>query len=106
MKIGEVENLKVANLAEAVGLIEPGNSIAFGGNTMHRVPVAAVREIIHQKKQVNLIKSAGSLEVDALCAAGLVGEVSFAYIGYENFGLALFFRQAVEQGRTKAFEHT
>lgn len=98
--------MKVSNLSEAIALIEPSSIVTLGGNTIHRVPVAAVREIIAQQKTLSIVKSAGSLEVDALCAAGLVKEVTFAYVGYENFGLAPFFRQAVEQGRTKTTEHT
>jgi len=98
--------VKVCTLQEAVSLIAPGSLIGFGGNTMHRVPVAAVRELIKQKTPVKIIKSAGSLEVDALCAAGLAQEVHAAYVGYENFGLARFFRQAIEQGHALLHEHT
>lgn len=98
--------MKVSTLSEAVALIDSGSSVAFGGNTMHRVPVAAIKELIWQKKPTHVIISAGSLPADALCAFDLAPEVTFAYVGYENFGLAPFFRQAVEQGRTDAHEHT
>lgn len=98
--------MKVKTLSQAIALIPAGSSIAFGGNTMHRVPVAGVKEIIAQKKSVHVIKSAGSLEVDALCAADLANEITFAYIGYENFGLAPFFRRTAEQGKAILHEHT
>lgn len=98
--------MKVSALSEAIALIERGSSVAFGGNTMHRVPVAAVKELVGQNKNISMIKSAGSLEVDVLCAAGLAQELTFAYVGYENFGLAPFFRQAVEHGQTVVHEHT
>lgn len=98
--------MKVKTISQAIAQISAGSSVAFGGNTMHRVPVAAVKELIRQKKSVHVIKSAGSLEVDALCAAGLAPEITFAYIGYENFGLAPFFRRAAEQGASYLHEHT
>lgn len=93
--------MKVAGLQEAIARIPAGSVLALGGNTMHRVPFGAVREIVKRHKEVSLITPAGSFAVDALCAAGLVKHISFAYVGYENFGPALFFQQAVEQGRTK-----
>lgn len=98
--------MKVSNLSDAIALIEPNSLVVFGGDTLQRVPIAAVREIISQQKTLNVVKAAGSIEVDALCAAGLVNELIFAYVGYENLGLAPFFRQAVEQGRIKITEHT
>jgi len=98
--------MKVGNLHDAVKLIKAGSTVGFGGNTMHRVPMAAVQEMVRQQIPVKIVKSAGSLEVDALCAAGLAEEVHAAYVGYENFGMARFFRQAVEQGITLLQEHT
>ncbi len=98
--------MKVKTLSDAIAQIPAGSSVAFGGNTMHRVPVAAVQELIVSHKPIRVIKSAGSLEVDALCAAGLAQDITFAYIGYENFGLAPFFRRSAEQGTSILHEHT
>lgn len=98
--------MKVKTISEAIAEIPAGSSVAFGGNTMHRVPMAAVKELIVQEKALHVIKSAGSLEVDALCAAGLAKEITFAYVGYENFGLAPFFRRATEEGKAILHEHT
>ena len=97
---------KVKTISQAISNISAGSSLAFGGNTIHRVPITAVKELIVQEKIVHVIKSAGSLEVDALCAAGLAKEVTFAYVGYENFGPAPFFCRAAEDGQAILHEHT
>ena len=98
--------MKVSGLKEAISCIKPGSKVAFGGDALHRVPVAAVREIIEQKKELGLITAAGSLEADALCAAGLAKHITFAYVGYENFGTARFFRQAIEHKTAQICAHT
>jgi glutaconate CoA-transferase subunit A len=96
----------VCALAEAVARIPPGARVALGGNTFHRVPAAAVHELIRQRRPVELIKSAGAYEVDLLVGAGLVTRIQAAYVGFETLGLAPRYRRALEAGRLHLTEHT
>jgi glutaconate CoA-transferase, subunit A len=99
---------KVISLPEAIRAISDNATVALGGNTLHRAPVAAVHEIIRQGRHgLNLVKTAGSYDIDILCGAGCASAVTAGFVGYENvFGMALLYRRAVEQGRVQACEHT
>ncbi|MDA1000769.1 MAG: CoA transferase subunit A [bacterium] len=94
-------------LIEAAGLIEDGQMIALGGNSLTRIPAALVREMARQgRRGLRLVKTAGGYDIDLLCAAGAVAEVHSGYIGFENiFGLAPAYRRAVEAGDVRAVEH-
>jgi len=98
---------KLKSLREAVNTIKDGMTIALGGNVLHRTPMAFVREIIRQnKKHLRIIKTAGAHDVDLLCAGDCVEAVDAGFISYETeFGLANYYRRAVETGRVKANEH-
>ena len=100
------ESTKVLTLAEAIARIPVGAVVGLGGNTFHRAPCAAVHELVRQQKQVALVKSAGSYEVDVLVGAGLVERVQAAYVGFETLGLAPRYRRALESGRLRLTEHT
>ena len=69
--------------------------------------MAAVREMIRQgKRGLRLVKTAGGMDVDLLCRAGCVSTVDAGFISYESeFGLAQFYRKAVQQGEVIAHEH-
>ena len=97
---------KVRSLAEAVALIAPGASVALGGNTFHRAPLAAVHELLRQRRPVALVTTAGSYEVDVLVGAGLVTRAEAAYVGFETLGLAPRYRRALESGELPLTEHT
>lgn len=98
---------KIVTLPEAVSRVRDGQTIAFGGNVLHRSPMAAVLELVRQgQKNLHLVKTAIALEVDLLCASGQVDTVTAGYVGYETeFGLCAFYRRAVESGRTRANEN-
>ena len=99
---------KITSLPEAIHAICDGATVALGGNTLHRAPVAAVHEIIRQgRRGLNLVKTAGAYDIDVLCGAGAAAVVTAGFVGYENlFGMAPLYRRAVEQGRVRACEHT
>src|ERR1700716_2650869 len=92
---------KVASLPDAIRSISDGATVALGGNTLHRAPIAAVHEIIRQgRRGLNLVKTAGAYDIDVLCGAGVAGAVTAGFVGYENgFGMAPLYRRAVEQGQ-------
>lgn len=100
-------NDKQISLAQAISMIDDGSSLAFGGNTLHRSPsVFAMVLALHKKKHLTIIKTAGAFEVDILCSLGCVKTVLAGFIGYENeYGLASFYRQAVEKGEVQVVEH-
>jgi glutaconate CoA-transferase subunit A len=103
---GEVLN-KVISLKEAMALVNDGDTVALGGNVLHRAPMAAVRELARQKKQqLKLVKTAGAHDIDLLCAMDCVQSVDAGFVSYETkYGLASHYRKAVEMGRVKANEH-
>lgn len=98
---------KVMNLKEAIQMICDGDTVSFGGNVLHRAPMAAVREITRQnKKNLKLVKTAGAHDIDLLCAMGCVQSVDAGFVSYETkYGLATHYRKGVQSGTIKANEH-
>lgn len=98
---------KLLPLEQAVGLIKDNDMVALGGNVLHRAPMAAVREITRQgRTRLRLVKTAGAMDIDMLCLGDCASSVDAGFISYETgFGLATFYRKAVEGGRIKANEH-
>lgn len=98
---------KVMTLTDAVRLIQDGDTVAIGGNVLHRAPMAMVREIVRQeKKGLNIIKTAGAMDVDLLCLGECVQSVDAGFISYETeYSLANHYRKAVQSGVVKGNEH-
>lgn len=98
---------KQITLSEAVNLVKDGDILALGGNVLHRAPMAFVRELIRQnKRELNVVKTAGAHEIDLLCAADAIDSVSAGFVSYETkYGLATHYRKAVQTGKVKAHEH-
>ena len=98
---------KVMDLKAAIGLIEDGNMLAFGGNVLHRAPMAAVREITRQnKRNLKLVKTAGAHDIDLLCAMDCVQSVDAGFISYETkYGLATHYRKGIQSGNIIGNEH-
>ncbi len=95
---------KVMDLREAVSkFVQDGNFIALGGFGHVRVSMAAIYEIIRQKKG-NLAVSGKTAvhDLDCLIAAECVSKVEAAYsFGHELRGLSPASRRAVEGGQVK-----
>jgi glutaconate CoA-transferase subunit A len=98
---------KRRTLAEAIGLIPDGATVALGGNTFHRSPSAAVHELVRQGKQgLRVVKTAGAYDVDLLAGAGCIDRAAVGYVGFEAlYGVAPNYRKAVEEGRVVVEEH-
>jgi len=81
---------KRLDLKAAAALVQDGQTLALGGNLLHRAPNALARELARQgRRRLHLIKTAGAYDVDLLCAAGCVTAVSAGFVGFENeFGMA------------------
>jgi glutaconate CoA-transferase subunit A len=97
---------KLMSLEQAVGLIRDGDIIALGGKLSAREPMGIVREIVRQgKRKLHSIGGAHGMDVDLLCAGGVLGKVQHSYVGFEaDFGLAPNYRRACESGSVQVKE--
>ena len=98
---------KVVSLGELAARITDGTSIAIGGSFLHRGPFALIRELVRQKKRnLEVIKPSPGYDVDMLCRAGAVAKVRAGIVAMEgNFGLARWFRRAIERKEAGFEEH-
>lgn len=97
---------KVVSLTAAIAEVRDGAMIALGGGLSARLPMAAVRELIRQgKRDLHLVGSAHSIDVDLLVAAGAVRRCEESYVGFEqDLGLAPAYRRAAESGAIEVAE--
>lgn len=98
---------KLTDLASAIRAVPDGALLGLGGNTLNRAPMAAVMELVRQKKRgLRLVKTAGGMDVDLLCMAGSVAGVAAGFVSMETeYGLCQRYRKAVQSGEVKAEEH-
>lgn len=97
---------KVVSLGEAAGIIQDGDIIAVGGALSARAPIALIHELIRQgKKNLMTIGGAHGLDIDLMCAGGIVGAVQNSFVGFEfDFGLAPNYRRACQGGKIQVKE--
>ncbi len=95
---------KRASLSDAGALVQDGATVALGGGLCARLPMALVRELVRRgTRDLHLIGSAHSIDVDLLIAAGAVKVCEESYVGFEqDLGLAPAFRRAAEAGPGRA----
>src|SRR3982751_2796733 len=107
MASGFAGNQKRTSLPELVAKVPDGASIALGGSFLHRGPFAFVRELIRQgKRDLELVKQSPGYDVDILCRAGVLRRVRAGIVAMGgNFGLAPWYRRAVEQRQIELEEH-
>lgn len=98
---------KEVSLADLTARVTDGSSIALGGSFLHRGPFSFVRELIRQKKRgLEIIKQSPGYDIDILCRAGVAGRARAGIVAMEgNFGLAPWYRRAVEQKEISLEEH-
>jgi glutaconate CoA-transferase subunit A len=97
------------SISEAVGQFVPdGAHISIGGFTINRNPMAAVYEIIRQKKRgLHLYAHSNGQGVDELIGGGCVDRLEIAYGGSGRFAsTCIRFRKAVESGRLAVEDYT
>jgi glutaconate CoA-transferase subunit A len=92
---------KVMGLSQAVARFVPdGAHISIGGFTCNRNPMAAVYEIIRQRRRgLHLYAHSNGQGVDELVGAGCLARLEIAYAGTGRFApTCIRFRRAVESG--------
>jgi glutaconate CoA-transferase subunit A len=97
---------KLMSIEKAVELIRDGDIIALGGKLSAREPMGIVREIVRQgKRNLHSVGGAHGMDIDLMCAGGVLGKVQHSYIGFESdFGLAPNYRRACESGGVQVKE--
>lgn len=92
---------KVMDISTAIGkFVENGCHMSIGGFTVNRNPMAAVYEIIRQrKKNLHLYAHSNGQGVDELVGAGCVEKLEIAYGGNGKFAsTCIRFKRAVQNG--------
>lgn len=98
---------KIVSLKDLAARVTDGSSLALGGSFLHRGPFALVRELIRQgRRDLEVIKQSPGYDIDILCRAGALGRARAGIVAMEgNFGLAPWYRRAVETGQIRLEEH-
>ena len=97
------------SIDEAAAAVQDGATLALGGMTLYRRPLAFVKALLRRDplpRDLTLLSFTGSLESDLLIGAGCVSAIRSAYVGLESFGLAPMFTQFAQQGRLQVIEET
>jgi glutaconate CoA-transferase subunit A len=104
---------KRMSMAEAVRLVpETGATVAFGGVTLYRRPMAFALALLRQHaalgapRDLTLLNFTAGVESDILVGAGMVGRVRTCYFGLEVFGLAPHFTTAAGRGEVEVIEES
>lgn len=100
---------KVTTLSQAVDLVQDGETLALGGMTIYRRPVAFARALIARQfppQNLTLLAFTGGFAADLLVGAGLIRRSRTCYFGLETFGLAPMFTTAVHQGNLEVVEES
>lgn len=80
-------NNKRYSLEEAIALINDGDMVTFSGFTVWRRPMAAVYEMIRQKKKdLHIVEVNSGTHTELLIGAGCVKIWESCWIGHELFG--------------------
>ena len=99
-------------LTAAAERIESCTTLALGGMTLYRRPMAFVRALLARFKRdqtpddLTLLAFTAGLESDLLVGAGLVKYTRTCYFGLEIFGLAPMFTHYANRGELLIIEET
>jgi glutaconate CoA-transferase subunit A len=104
---------KLITLQAAAELVpEQGASIAFGGVTLYRRPMAFCFALLERHRRagapsgLTLLSFTSGLESDLLVGEGMVSTTRTCYFGLEIFGLAPHFTRAASDGSLRVQEET
>lgn len=98
---------KIVTLTELARRIDNGTALGLGGVFLHRGPFALVRELVRQQKHaLEIIKPSPGYDLDLLCRANAVRKVRAGIVAMEgNFGIARWYRKAIEAKTAHLEEH-
>ena len=98
---------KLRTLTELAASIPDGAALGLGGVFLHRGPFALVRELVRQRRRdLEIIKPSPGYDLDLLCRVGAVRRVRAGIVAMEgNFGLAKWYRRAIEKKEAALEEH-
>jgi len=98
---------KLISLSELAARVPDGCALGIGGVFLHRGPFAFVRELIRQKRRdLEIVKPAPGYDLDLLCRARTVARIRAGIVAMEgNFGLARWYRRAIERKEAQLEEH-
>jgi acyl CoA:acetate/3-ketoacid CoA transferase alpha subunit len=94
---------------DAAALVQDGQTVALGGFTIYRRPVAFVRELLRRDprpKDLTLLCFTAGYESDLLVGAGCVRTMRTVYFGLESFGFAPMFTEKANRGEIEICEET
>jgi glutaconate CoA-transferase, subunit A len=100
------------SLDEAASQVLPSTTLALGGMTLYRRPIAFVKALLRrfqvqgQPSNLTLLTFTGGLESDLLVGSGMVSAIRSCYFGLEIFGLAPMFTHYANRGMIKIIEET
>ena len=103
---------KFISLETAASWIPSGCTLALGGMTLYRRPVAFVQALLRRYRatgephDLTLLCFTAGLESDVLVGAGMVSKVRSCYFGLEIFGLAPMFTYYANRGQIEIIEET
>jgi len=98
---------KQATLAEAIGRVDAGDTIAMGLALEHAIPFAAGHELIRQETDdLTLIGPISDMLFDQLVGADLVSAIRAAWIGNVSAGSGYNFRRGVESDGITVENHS
>jgi glutaconate CoA-transferase, subunit A len=98
---------KLCSLSELAARIPDAAVLGLGGVFLHRGPFALVRELVRQRRRnLEIVKPSPGYDLDLLCRAGAVRRVRAGIVAMEgNFGLAKWYRKAIEGKSAELEEH-
>lgn len=97
------------DLETVAALVEDGMTLALGGMTLYRRPVAFVRALLKRDprpRNLTLLCFTAGYESDLLVGAGCVSTVRSVYFGMEAFGFAPMFTERANRGEIAILEET
>ena len=99
---------KITSLADAAAGVKDGMLVGMTAESVNDVPMAFLRELIRQKKNLLGVATlpSGGLNADFLIGAGAVGTYETAACSLGDLGPAPNFQRAILGGRLKMKDTT
>jgi len=98
---------KRLSLSELVDHVRASRTVALGGGGLQRKPMAAVQAIATSGiNDLDIVSFLGGPDVDVLIGLRKVRRLSFAFVGFDAYGLAPNFRRAREAGELDIVEYS